>query len=139
MNQNIPENFPVEGNPNISGENKKTPEEPLTVEASEPIIETQPGSQVIEQPAQVQIPQDPQGANQPDDKNKDEKKSVSDNFDPSLVAQDNDTIEPGWVKKVEEVIEKDKNLPFQEEEDFEDLQIEYLKKRFGKDINKGDQ
>ncbi len=36
----------------------------------------------------------------------------------------------GWVKKVEEVIKKDKDKPYEEEEDAEVLQQDYLKKSF---------
>jgi len=53
-----------------------------------------------------------------------------------LSAQDKDIIEKEWVGKAEKIIKEDRNNPFVEEEDAEDLQIEYLKKRFNKDIGK---
>lgn len=49
------------------------------------------------------------------------------------------TIEPtdkAWVLAVDNVIEKDESKPFEEEEDSEDLQIKYLKKKYGKDLKK---
>lgn len=42
-----------------------------------------------------------------------------------------------YIKAAENVIEKDKNDPYQEEEDHEDVQVQYLKDRFGKNIKKG--
>jgi len=55
-----------------------------------------------------------------------------------LEAEDVDIIEKPWVKKAKEIIEKDKGNPYFEEKDHEDLQIDYLKKRFGKEIKKSD-
>ena len=54
-------------------------------------------------------------------------------------AEDVDIIEKPWVKKAEEIIKKDKDKPYFEEEDHEDLQIDYLKKRFGKEIRKSEE
>ncbi|KKQ95431.1 MAG: hypothetical protein UT66_C0001G0016 [candidate division CPR2 bacterium GW2011_GWC1_39_9] len=45
-------------------------------------------------------------------------------------------IEKPWIEKVEQIIKKDKNDPYQEEEDHEELQMSYLEKRFGKKIQK---
>ncbi len=41
-----------------------------------------------------------------------------------------------YIKAAENVIEKDKNDPYREEEDHEDVQVQYLKDRFGKNIKK---
>jgi len=41
-----------------------------------------------------------------------------------------------YIKAAESIIEKDKNDPYKEEEDHEDVQIKYLHDRFGKDIKK---
>ncbi len=43
-----------------------------------------------------------------------------------------------YIKAAENVIQKDKHDPYQEEEDHEDVQIQYLHDRFGKDIKKGE-
>lgn len=50
------------------------------------------------------------------------------------IADDVDVIEKEWVDKAQEVIEHTKDDPYQEEEQIEDLQADYLKKRYGKDI-----
>ena len=51
-------------------------------------------------------------------------------------AEDVDIIEKPWVEKAEEIIIKNREKPYEEEEEQEDLQIDYLKKRFGKEIRK---
>ncbi len=43
-----------------------------------------------------------------------------------------------YIKAAENVMQKDKHDPYQEEEDHEDVQIQYLHDRFGKDIKKGE-
>lgn len=45
-------------------------------------------------------------------------------------------MDKSWVKTVDTVIENDKDKPYEEEEDSEKLQIDYLSKRFGKKIDK---
>lgn len=52
------------------------------------------------------------------------------------VADDVDVIEKEWVDKAEQIVSQTKGDPYQEEELVEDLQIDYLKKRYGKDIKK---
>ena len=42
-----------------------------------------------------------------------------------------------YIKAAEGIIEKDRLDPYQEESDHEDVQIQYLKDRFGKDVKKG--
>ena len=51
-------------------------------------------------------------------------------------ADDVDVIEKEWVEKAEAIVEQTKDDPHAEEEAIEDLQIDYLKKRYGKDIKK---
>jgi len=51
-------------------------------------------------------------------------------------AADVDVIEKEWVDKAEQVIEKTAGNPRAEEEQVEDLQVDYLKKRYNKDIKK---
>ena len=55
-----------------------------------------------------------------------------------IVANDQDVIEKEWVDKAEDVIEKTAGDPHAEEEAVEDLQIDYMKKRYNKDIKKSD-
>ncbi len=42
-----------------------------------------------------------------------------------------------YIKAAENVMKKDQQDPYKEEEDHEDVQIKYLHDRFGKDIKKG--
>ena len=52
------------------------------------------------------------------------------------IADDVDVIEKEWVDKAEEVIGKTAGNPHAEEEAVEDLQIDYMKKRYNKDVKK---
>lgn len=51
-------------------------------------------------------------------------------------ADDVDVIEKEWVDAAESVVKQHGDDPHAEEEGFEDLQVDYLKKRYGKDIKK---
>ena len=53
-----------------------------------------------------------------------------------LIAADIDVIEKEWVDKTEAIIAKTAGDPHAEEEAVEDLQIDYMKKRYGKDVQK---
>jgi hypothetical protein len=53
-----------------------------------------------------------------------------------VTAEDVDVIEKEWVEKAEQIVEAHKTDPYTEEEAVEDLQIDYLKKRYGKEIHK---
>ncbi len=53
-------------------------------------------------------------------------------------ADDVDVIEKEWVDAAQAVVAKNAHDPYNEEEGFEDLQVDYLKKRYGKDIKKPD-
>lgn len=56
------------------------------------------------------------------------------------LAGDVDVIEKEWVDQAEAIIAKTVGDPHAEEEAIEDLQIDYMKKRYGKDVAKsGDQ
>jgi hypothetical protein len=54
--------------------------------------------------------------------------------DTPAIADDVDVIEKEWVDKAQDVIEKTKDDPYQEEEQIEALQRDYLKKRYGKEV-----
>jgi len=54
----------------------------------------------------------------------------------SGVSLDVDHIENQWVQAAEEIIKRTSDTPYAEEEAIEDLQIDYLKKRYGKVIDK---
>ncbi len=51
-------------------------------------------------------------------------------------ADDVDVIEKEWVDAAQEVVKGNAEDPHGEEEGFENLQVDYLKKRYGKDIKK---
>ncbi len=53
-----------------------------------------------------------------------------------VVAADEDLIEPEWVDKTEQVIAQTSGNPYAEEEAIEDLQIDYLQKRYGHQVKK---
>jgi hypothetical protein len=53
-----------------------------------------------------------------------------------LIADDVDVIEKEWVEKAEQIVQTYSADPYAEEEAVEDLQIDYLKKRYGKVITK---
>ncbi|HUD11388.1 MAG TPA: hypothetical protein VMS08_03180 [Candidatus Saccharimonadia bacterium] len=50
-------------------------------------------------------------------------------------AGDVDVIEPEWVEKAETVVAEHQGDPYGEEEAIEDLQQDYLKKRYGYDVS----
>lgn len=56
--------------------------------------------------------------------------------DTPLIADDVDVIEMEWVNKAKQVIKAHKDDPHAQEEAVEQLQIDYLKKRYGKEIQK---
>jgi hypothetical protein len=49
-------------------------------------------------------------------------------------ASDVDVIEPEWVDKAEEVVRLHQGDPYQEEEAIEELQEDYLQKRYGVNV-----
>lgn len=54
------------------------------------------------------------------------------------VADDADVIEKEWVDAAEAMEKKTTGDPHAEEEGFENLQVDYIHKRFGKDIKKSE-
>lgn len=50
-------------------------------------------------------------------------------------AKDSDRIEKEWVKRAESVVASTKNDPYEQERQVSHLQVDYLKKRFGKDLS----
>lgn len=51
-----------------------------------------------------------------------------------LVANDDDLIEKEWVDKAKEIVAATKDDPYTREEAASKLQVEYLKKRYGKEL-----
>lgn len=50
------------------------------------------------------------------------------------IADDVDVIEKAWVNKAKQIIKDTRDDPRAQEEQFEQLQIDYLKKRYGRDV-----
>jgi hypothetical protein len=50
------------------------------------------------------------------------------------VADDVDVIEKEWVEKAKSIVEKTKTDPHQQTEEVNALKVDYLKKRYGKEI-----
>lgn len=51
-----------------------------------------------------------------------------------LVANDDDLIEREWVKKAKEIIIETKDDPYRREQEVGKLQVDYLRKRYGKEL-----
>lgn len=54
--------------------------------------------------------------------------------DSSLVAGDDDLIEKEWVDKAKSIIAATKDDPYRREQEISKLQIEYIRKRYGRTI-----
>lgn len=54
--------------------------------------------------------------------------------DTPLIANDDDLIEKEWVDKAKKIISETKDDPFRREKEVGKLQIEYVKKRYGRHI-----
>ena len=50
------------------------------------------------------------------------------------IANDDDLIEKEWVDKAKKIIVETQNDPYRREKEVNKLQIDYLKKRYGKDL-----
>lgn len=64
----------------------------------------------------------------------DQKTASSSTSSMPAIADDVDVIEKAWVNKAKQIIQETKDDPYAQEEEFEKLQIEYHKKRYGRDI-----
>jgi hypothetical protein len=54
--------------------------------------------------------------------------------DAPLVANDDDLIEKEWVEKAKRIISETKEDPYRREMEVGQLQADYLRKRYGKEI-----
>lgn len=54
--------------------------------------------------------------------------------DTPLVASDDDVIEKEWVDKAKKIIAETKDEPYKREQAVKQLQIEYVRKRYGREI-----
>lgn len=60
--------------------------------------------------------------------------SHSDDTNVPLVANDDDLIEKEWVDKAKKIISETKDDPYRREAEVGKLQVEYLRKRYGKEL-----
>jgi len=51
-----------------------------------------------------------------------------------LVANDDDLIEKEWVDRAKKIVSETKDDPYQRDEEVGKLQVDYLKKRFGREL-----
>lgn len=54
--------------------------------------------------------------------------------DAPLVANDDDLIEKEWVDKAKKIVSETKDDPYRREAEVGKLQVEYLRKRYGKEL-----
>ena len=54
----------------------------------------------------------------------------------ALIANDDDLIEKEWVDKAKKIIAETKDDPYRREVEIGKLQIEYIRKRYGREIGK---
>ena len=54
----------------------------------------------------------------------------------TLIANDDDIIETEWVDKAKKIIAETKDDPYRREVEISKLQIEYIRKRYGREIGK---
>ena len=60
-------------------------------------------------------------------------KQVTDNAGPTI-ASDDDLIEREWVDKAKKIISETQNDPYRREQEVTKLQVDYLRKRYGKEL-----
>ncbi|HEU4830807.1 MAG TPA: hypothetical protein VFS65_01395 [Candidatus Saccharimonadales bacterium] len=54
--------------------------------------------------------------------------------DMPLVANDDDLIEKEWVDRAKKIVEETKDDPYRQEQAVSKLQVDYLKKRYGREL-----
>lgn len=60
-------------------------------------------------------------------------KPTTDSAGPTI-ANDDDLIEKEWVNKAKDIIAKTQDNPYQREKEVSQLQVDYLRKRYGKEL-----
>ena len=54
-------------------------------------------------------------------------------------AEDVDLIEKEWVRKAKEIVDQTTGDPYVQNQQINQMKVEYIKKRYGKDIKQGDE
>lgn len=102
-------------------------------EQIQPVIEQPLGAPQAEmQPAPPVISSTSLPAPQTDEGGGAQAAAVSD--DTPLVAADEDVIEKEWVDKAKRIISETKDDPHMREQQIKKLQVEYIRKRYGREI-----
>lgn len=60
------------------------------------------------------------------------------NDDTPLIANDDDLIEKDWVDKAKKIVAETKEDPYRQEESISKLQVDYIKKRYGRKLGSDD-
>ena len=58
--------------------------------------------------------------------------------DATLIANDDDLIEKEWVDKAKKIIAETRDDPYRREVEISKLQIEYIRRRYGREIGKAE-
>lgn len=106
----------------------ETTEEGQERQAEKQVEKDKPDSQVVVQPATLGNT-DTQSVDRPAGQS-----TQNTGSDTPDIANDVDVIEKAWVDKAKQIIKETKDDPKAQEDAFEQLQIEYHKKRYGRDI-----
>ncbi|HPF31215.1 MAG TPA: hypothetical protein PLO25_02840 [Candidatus Saccharibacteria bacterium] len=64
--------------------------------------------------------------------------TIIDNDDTPLIANDDDLIEKDWVDKAKKIVAETKEDPYRQEESISKLQVDYIKKRYGRKLGSDD-
>lgn len=116
------------------------PDELVGVErAAAPTVAEKPSSggpgAIAQAQAQVASTDDPTS----DDATTDDQTPATPPPPPEATANDADVIEPAWVQRAQDIVAKHRDDPHTEEEAVEELQAEYLHKRFNIDVKQPDE
>jgi len=133
MDNTLPENLNI----NVESQNneEKSIDAVPSVEAIEVSpVESQPSSLPVEQgPSSIPVTPiiEPQN---------DQNQTIPAQTNEPLIIEDEiaggGSLEKPWIEKAERIIEDNEDDPYKEEEEHEDLQIDYLEKRFGKKLKR---
>lgn len=55
------------------------------------------------------------------------------------IADDADLIEKEWVEKAKEIVEKTRDNPFLQNKAISEIKVDYIKKRYNKDVSKSEE
>jgi hypothetical protein len=147
--QNQPNANPVQPVPERNDlsnipERQSAPQAPETrpETAPQPLSQEKPAAEIFSDQAPTQAPTQVPAQTDPQDPVVVEPVSTTAPILPisedDEAATDIPVIDKEWIQAADAVIEENKEEPYKEEERSEDLQIKYLKTRFGRDLKKSE-